>query len=102
MALRNIRKATFLVMRDSRSVAGQNGCMTPKPHTTCGLETPQIVAEAEFTEDMVETLQQYFSVYQVDGVVRVEVSTKGLWLPNPATNSRQFLGLARLPKGRSQ
>lgn len=58
----------------------------------------EVVAVAEFTADMVETLQAYFSAYAEDGVVRVEVSTHGLWLPNPVFGGRQFLGLARLPQ----
>ena len=55
------------------------------------------VAHAEFTEDMVETLLKYFHTYAVAGVVTVEVTERGLWLPNPHVTSRQFLGLARLP-----
>jgi len=57
-----------------------------------------VAAKAEFTKDMVETLNEYFEQYAVDGVVTVEVSNRGLWLPNPATG-RQFLGLARYPDG---
>lgn len=58
----------------------------------------EVVAVAEFTEDMVETLHAYFRSYAEDGVVKVEVSTHGLWLPNPVCGGRQFLGLARLPQ----
>lgn len=53
---------------------------------------------AEFTRDMVDTLHQYFDAYEQDGVVSVEVSNHGLWLPNPVTGGRQFLGLARFPE----
>lgn len=55
------------------------------------------LATAEFTKDMVQTLKDYFEAYQVDGVVTVEVTDAGLWLPNPHCTSRQFLGLARWP-----
>lgn len=54
--------------------------------------------EAEFSVDMVQTLLTYFQAYEIDGVVRVEVTEHGLWLPNPHNESRQFLGLARFPK----
>jgi len=47
---------------------------------------------------MVDTLATYFKSYAVDGVVVVEVTTHGLWLPNPHSKTRQFLGLARLPE----
>lgn len=60
------------------------------------------IAYAEFTKDMVETLATYFDAYQVNNVVTVEVTTGGLWLPNPHFASRQFLGLARLPDNRLQ
>ena len=60
-------------------------------------EAPVLIAKAEFTEDMVATLATYFKTYAVDGVVSVEVTTHGLWLPNPHSKTRQFLGLARLP-----
>lgn len=53
-----------------------------------------VVAVAEFSRDMVDTLQLYFETYAVEGVVSVEVSDHGLWLPNPVTGGRQFLGLA--------
>ena len=56
------------------------------------------VATAEFTKDMIETLHEYFEAYEVDGVVTVEVTDMGLWLPNPHCTSRQFLGLAKWPK----
>lgn len=61
------------------------------------IQTPTHLARAEFTIDMVETLATYFNVYAVDGVVAVEVTSHGLWLPNPHSKTRQFLGLARLP-----
>lgn len=57
--------------------------------------TVQMLAVAEFTEDMADTLREYFHSYAVEGVVSVEVSTRGLWLVNPM-GGRQFLGLARL------
>lgn len=60
---------------------------------------PKIYAVAEFTADMVETLSEHFTTYQADGVVSIEVTSRGLWLQHPATGTRQFLGLARLPTG---
>ena len=61
------------------------------------MKPPTIYAVAEFTEDMVATLFEHFSTYQTDGVVKVEVTSRGLWVQHPVTGSRQFLGLARLP-----
>lgn len=58
---------------------------------------PKIHAVAEFTEDMVQTLSEHFRAYQAGGVVTIEVTSRGLWLQHPATGTRQFLGLARLP-----
>jgi hypothetical protein len=55
-----------------------------------------IIATAEFTEDMAETLQSYFAAYQRVGVVKVEVTDRGLWLFNPHSGTRQFLGSARI------
>ena len=56
------------------------------------------LGEAKFTRDMAETLVEYFDVYAVKGVVTVEITDAGLWLPNPHFVSRQFLGLAELPQ----
>jgi hypothetical protein len=50
------------------------------------------IATAEFTENMAETLQTYFAAYQRMGVVSVEVTDHGLWLLNPHSGTRQFLG----------
>lgn len=61
------------------------------------MKPPKIYAVAEFTEDMVNTLCQHFGTFQSDGLVKVEVTSRGLWLQHPATGFRQFLGLARLP-----
>lgn len=55
------------------------------------------LADAEFSRDMVETMLQYFDAYADEGVLTVEVREGGLWLPNPVTGGRQFLGLAKLP-----
>lgn len=51
---------------------------------------------AEFSKDMAETLARYFDIYAEDGVVEVVVTEHGLWLRNPVTGGRQFLGLARI------
>lgn len=58
----------------------------------------KVLAVAEFTKDMSETLDTYFKAYASDGVVTIEVTDRGLWLVNPHFPSRQFLGLARFPK----
>lgn len=60
------------------------------------IKNPKFLARAEFSIDMIETLQRYFEMYEIDGVVSVEVTSEGLWLPNPETGGRQFLGLAKL------
>ncbi len=52
------------------------------------------LAHADFTKDMADTLQTYFSAYEHDGVVRVEVTDHGLWLSHPDSCTRQFLGSA--------
>jgi hypothetical protein len=51
----------------------------------------------ELTEDMAQTLYNYFSSYEKDGIVTLECNDMGLWLKNHRSNSRQFLGKARLP-----
>ncbi|WP_299655636.1 hypothetical protein [uncultured Jannaschia sp.] len=59
---------------------------------------PECIASAEFTQDMVETLGTWFEHYATGGVVTVEVTTHGLWLKNPYTKTRQFLGRADAPE----
>ncbi|MDM7459653.1 MAG: hypothetical protein P3W94_009975 [Paracoccus sp. (in: a-proteobacteria)] len=66
-----------------------------------GIREPKL-AVAEFSKDMVETMLAYFEAYAEDGVVTVEVTSWGLWLPNKTTGGRQFLGLARIPEGLRQ
>lgn len=57
---------------------------------------PHVVARAELTKDMVETLIEYFDAYAVEGVVSIEVvEDRRLFLPLPL-GGRHFLGLARL------
>jgi hypothetical protein len=51
---------------------------------------------ALFTEDMVDTLRAFFRIYQVGGVVSIQLVGNGLWLVNPHDGSRQFLGQAKL------
>jgi len=57
---------------------------------------PKTLVRAEFTRDMVETLRQCFDDYQVNGVVRIDVTDKGLWLPVPGDGAQKFLGSAKL------
>ena len=73
-----------IIDRSEYEVVGPNP--TPK--------RPRILAEAEFTQDMAETLSEYFASYSSDGVVTLEVTDKGIWLRNPV-GGRQFLGSAR-------
>jgi hypothetical protein len=64
-----------------------------------GNNSPRKLAQhdIELTEDMAQTLCAYFSSYAKDGVVTLECNDMGLWLKNHRSNSRQFLGKARLP-----
>lgn len=66
-----------------------------------GIREPRL-ATAEFSRDMVETMLTYFDAYADEGVLAVEVTSWGLWLPNKVTGGRQFLGLAKLPDGDRQ
>lgn len=59
---------------------------------------PRVVGTACFTRDMAETLLTYFDAYATEGVVSVELTTHGLWLPHPSTMTRQFLGRADAPE----
>lgn len=45
---------------------------------------------------MVETLRRYFDEYEIDGVVRIDVTDKGLWLPMPENEGQKFLGSVKL------
>lgn len=59
---------------------------------------PEVLAKAELTKDMIETLIEYFDTYAVEGVVSIEViEDRRLFLPLP-WGGRHFLGLARLEK----
>ncbi|MFN3525106.1 MAG: hypothetical protein ACK4YU_03360 [Paracoccus sp. (in: a-proteobacteria)] len=66
-----------------------------------GIREPKL-AVAEFSKDMVETMLTYFEAYADEGVLTVEVTSWGIWLPNKVTGGRQFLGLAKLPDGLRQ
>lgn len=62
------------------------------------IQIKKIAGVVEFTQDMAQTLADYFDTYSVGGVVSVEIGDDGsLWLPNKHDGSRQFLGLARPP-----
>lgn len=62
------------------------------------MQNKMTTQDIELTEDMAQTLYTYFSSYEKDGVVTLESNDMGLWLKNHRTNSRQFLGKARLPE----
>lgn len=55
---------------------------------------PKHLANAEFTRDMAETLISHFADYEVEGIVTIEVTDKGLWLKNPE-GGQQFLGATK-------
>lgn len=57
---------------------------------------PKRLATAEFTKDMVDTLKTYFDEYQTDGVVRVDVTDKGLWLRQTGGQGQKFLGSVKV------
>ena len=57
---------------------------------------------AHFTKDMAETLLTFFHAYQRDDVVTLQITERGLWLVNPNTDSRQFLGQAALTEAECQ
>lgn len=49
----------------------------------------------EVTEDMAQSLVECFDAYAQEGVVTLELHAGGVWLRNPLTSSRQFLGSAK-------
>ena len=53
---------------------------------------PKRLATAEFTKDMVETLRRYFDEFETNGIVRVDVTDKGLWLHQDDGQGQKFLG----------
>lgn len=61
------------------------------------LSKPHVVAKAELTRDMVDTLKECFDAYAVEGVLSIEVvNDRRLFLELPHGGGRHFLGLARL------
>lgn len=57
---------------------------------------PKKLATAEFTRDMVETLSAFFDDYQVEGVVRINVTDQGLWLRQRDDERHKFLGSVKV------
>lgn len=52
---------------------------------------------AEFTSDMLHTLVEYFDYFACDeGVISIEVNMMGIWLEDPNTKMKKFVGKARL------
>jgi hypothetical protein len=52
---------------------------------------------AEFTSDMLHTLVEYFDHFACDeGVISIEVNMMGIWLEDPNTKTKKFVGKARL------
>ena len=55
--------------------------------------TPQY---AEFTQDMLRTMIEYFDYFaDVEGVLSVEVTELGVWVEEPTTKAKKFIGKAR-------
>ena len=55
--------------------------------------TPQY---AEFTQDMLRTMIEYFDHFaDVEGVLSVEVTELGVWVEEPTTKTKKFIGKAR-------
>ncbi|WP_456386069.1 hypothetical protein [Profundibacter sp.] len=51
---------------------------------------------AEFTQDMLRTMIEYFDFFaDVEGVLSVEVNELGLWVEEPASKAKKFIGKAR-------
>ncbi len=52
---------------------------------------------ADFTKDMLHTLIEYFEYFSDDeDVVSVEINRLGIWLDDPVTKAKKFVGKARL------
>lgn len=62
---------------------------------------PRIVAKAEFTRDMVESMLKHFDEYASGGILTIEiVDSKGLFF-SLGQDTRCFLGLARFQDGQT-
>ncbi len=58
---------------------------------------------AEFTSDMLDTLVEYFDYFACDdGVISLEVNMMGIWLEDPNTKAKKFVGKARLSERQKQ
>ncbi len=60
------------------------------------VSAPKTIATAEFSRDMVETLHKYFEEFEVEGVVKIDVTDKGLWLQERLTDRQKFLGSVKV------
>lgn len=51
---------------------------------------------AEFTKDMLQTMVEYFDSFaDVEGVLVVEVNSLGMWVEEPTSKAKKFIGKAR-------
>lgn len=51
---------------------------------------------AEFSKDMLQTLIEFFDVFaDEEHVIRVEINIMGIWLEEPQTKTKKFVGKAR-------
>lgn len=51
---------------------------------------------AEFTKDMLQTVVEYFEFFaDSEGVLSVEINALGIWIEEPTTKAKKFIGKAR-------
>jgi len=51
---------------------------------------------AEFTKDMLKTMVEYFDFFaDSEGVLSVEINALGIWVEEPTTKAKKFIGKAR-------
>lgn len=57
---------------------------------------PENLQYTEFTKDMLRTMIDYFDVFaDSEGVLGVEANELGVWVEEPTTKARKFIGKAR-------
>lgn len=56
----------------------------------------QALPNAEFTKDMLQTMVEYFDFFaDGEGVLVVEVNGLGIWVEEPQSKAKKFIGKAR-------
>lgn len=57
---------------------------------------PQTIQYAEFTRDMLVTMIEYFCFFaDAEDVLTIEVNDLGIWVEEPTTKAKKFIGKAR-------